>query len=181
MSQGILTITTPNSHLVDIARQAKKNIFLDATGNVEELALLLGIAIADIDYIAVKTKSCIPIKFIQVAGMGRLGQQRGNYQQQQVEAVISQLTQDNPNTGIIRFKKFASDRDLRWFIESRGVNDGSDFDTLILDGIPCPNLASLAARFTCLYGRQLKQRRFVLVIKPPGFEHPSTQLLYQLE
>ena len=154
LAKGILTVTVPDSYLVDIAHSTRKNIFLDATGNVEELALLLGIAVKDIDYMEVKPKSSTLIKYIQVAGMGRLGQQRGNHQQWQVEAVISQLTKDNPNTGIIRFKKFATGKDLRWFIESRGINDGSDFDTLIFDGIPCPNLASLAAQFTCLYGRQ---------------------------
>ena len=154
LSQGTLTITMPNPHLVNIARAVKKNIFLDATGSIEELALLLGIKISDIDYIAVKPNSGAKTKFIQVAGMGRLGQHRGDYQQQQVEAVIGRLLKDDSNAGVIRFKKYATDRDLRWFIESRGVNDAENLNILILDGIPCPNLASLAAAFTCMYGRQ---------------------------
>jgi len=156
LAKGILTITIPNQHLVDIAHTVKKNIFLDATGSLEELALLLGIEISDIDYIAVKPNSGAKTKYVQVAGMGRLGQHRGDYQQQQVQAVINQLYKDNPNTGVIRFKKYATDKDLRWFIESRGVNDAENLNTLILDGIPCPNLASLAAAFTCIYGRQPK-------------------------
>ena len=154
LSQATLTITIPNPRLINIARAAKKSIFLDATGSVEELALLLGIKISDINYIAVKPNSGSQIKFIQVAGMGRLGQHRGKYQQQQVEAVINRLLKDNPHAGIIRFKKYAADKDLRWFVESRGVNDAQNLNTLILDGIPCPNLASLAAAFTCMYGRQ---------------------------
>lgn len=154
LAKGTLTITTPNSHLVNIARAVKKNIFLDATGSIEELALLLGIKISDINYIAVKPNSGAKTKFIQVARMGRLGQHRGNYQQQQVEAVIKQLLKDNPDAALIRFKRYATDNDFRWFIESRGVNDAENLNTLILDGIPCPNLASLAADFTCLYGRQ---------------------------
>ena len=153
LAKGTLTITTPDSYLVNIARAVKKNIFLDATGSIEELALLLGIEIGDIDYIAVEPNSGAKTKFIQVAGIGRLGQHRGNYQQQQVEAVIKQLLKDSPDAGLIRFKKYATDNDFRWFIESRGVNDAENLNTLILDGIPCPNLASLAASFTCLYGR----------------------------
>ena len=154
LSQATLTITVPDSHLVNIVRAVKKNIFLDATGSIEELALLLGIEIGNIDYIAVEPNSGAKTRFIQVAGMGRLGQHRGNYQQQQVEAVIGQLFKNDPNAGVIRFKKYATDNDLRWFIESRGVNDAENLNTLILDGIPCPNLASLAAAFTCMYRRQ---------------------------
>ncbi len=156
LAKGTLTITVPNKHLVDIARAVKKNIFLDATGSIEELALLLGIKISDIDYIAVKPNSGANIRYVQVAGMGRLGQHRGDYQQQQVEAVTNRLLKDNPDSGVMRFKKYATDKDLRWFIESRGVNDAENLNTLILDGIPCPNLASLAAAFTCIYGRQPK-------------------------
>ena len=154
LSQATLIITIPDPHLVNIARAVKKNIFLDATGSIEELALLLGIKISEIDYIAVEPNSGAKIRYIQVAGMGRLGQHRGDYQQQQVEAVIKQLLKDNHDTGVIRFKKYATDSDFRWFIESRGVNDAENLNTLILDGIPCPNLASLAAAFTCMYGRQ---------------------------
>ncbi len=154
LSQATLTIITPNQHLVNIANAVKKNIFLDATGSIEELALLLGVEISEIDYIAVKPNFGAKIRYIQIAGMGRLGQHQGDYQQQQVEAVIKQLLKDSPDAGVIRFKRYATDKDFRWFIESRGVNDAENLNTLILDGIPCPNLASLAAVFTCLYRRQ---------------------------
>ncbi|MGH2412346.1 MAG: hypothetical protein ACRDEA_01330, partial [Microcystaceae cyanobacterium] len=178
MSSGILTITIPDKRLVDIAHAAKKNVFLDATGHKEELVLLLGIDPDEIDHIAAEPSQGADLKIIQVAGMGRLGQQRGNYQQKQVEAVINKLLVDYPHAGVIRFKRYAQSsltkgidavepsqpsseqersRDYRWFIESRGVNDAESLNNLILDGIPCPNLESLAAEFTCIYGRVPKE------------------------
>jgi hypothetical protein len=159
LSSGILRITIPDQDLVKIAHAAKKNIFLDATGHREELALLLGIDLAEIDWVAQEPSPGADLKIIQVAGMGRLGQQRGNYQRQQVEAILKKLLTQHPEAGVIRFKKYTLKSDgiqnvnYRWFIESRGVNDAEGLETLILDGVPCPNLESLAAQFTCIYGR----------------------------
>jgi hypothetical protein len=153
MVKGSLTITTPDQRLVEIAQAAKRNFFLDATGQEQELAQLLGIRVNEIDHVAQEKGESADLEIIQVAGLGRLGQQRGNHQLRQVEAIINKVKEDDPDTAVIRFKKYAEEGDGRWFIESRGCNDWERANTLILDGIPCANLNALAAEFTCIYGR----------------------------
>lgn len=153
LSYGQLTITTPDERLVNIAHAARRNIFLDATGHLDELALLLAIMPEEIYHIRQQPSPGAEVKRVQVAGMGRLGQHRGKEQQRRASAVVDALLKRHPNAGVIRFKRLASDGDYRWFIESRGVNDAQELDTLILDGIPCENLESLAAEFACIYGR----------------------------
>jgi hypothetical protein len=138
---------------VDIAHAAKCNIFLDATGHQEELALLLGIKSEEIYHIKQQQLPGAHLIRVQVAGLGRLGQHRGKEQQRRTQATVSELLKRHPNAGVIRFKRLAIEGDYRWFIESRGVNDAQTLDTLILDGIPCENLEYLAAEFACIYGR----------------------------
>ncbi len=151
---GVLTITVPDNRLVDIAHAASKNIFLDATGHLPDLARLLAIAPPQIEHIAVKPSNSASTKVIQVAGLGRLGQSRGQHQERQTAAITKALEEKHPGIRKIAFKKFAkASEDLRWFIESRGANDAERDKALILEGIPTPNLEALAAEFTCLYGR----------------------------
>ena len=153
-SGGVLTITVPDNRLIDIAHAASKNIFLDATGHLPDLARLLAIAPPQIEHIAVKPSQGANTKIIQVAGLGRLGQSRGKHQERQTIAITKALEEKHPGIRKIGFKKFvAKAEDLRWFIESRGANDAERDKALILEGIPTPNLEALAAEFTCLYGR----------------------------
>ncbi len=155
-SGGRLTITIPDTRLVDLAHAAAKNIFLDATGHLPDLAALLGIPIEEIEHIAVEPEPGLSAKskYIQVAGLGRLGQQRGKHQERQTAAITKALQEKHQ--GRIRkiaSKKFSSGNDLQWFVESRGANDAEKDEALILEGVPTPNIEALAAEFTCLYGR----------------------------
>lgn len=153
LAHGTLTITIPDDRLIRIAHAAHRNIFLDATGHLEELALLLGISCSEITHVRQYEPPSDNLEYTQVAGMGRLGQQRGNEQQRRATAVVDALKAKSPvDTGVIRFKRYAEDGDYRHFIESRGVNNAENLNTLIVDGIPCDNLESLAAEFSCLYG-----------------------------
>ncbi|MGK7934423.1 MAG: hypothetical protein AB4206_01215, partial [Xenococcaceae cyanobacterium] len=153
-SGGVLTITVPDSRLIDIAHAASKNIFLDATGHLPDLAKLLAISFNQIEHIAVKPSKGANTKIIQVVGLGRLGIGRGKHQERQTAAITKALEEKHPGIRKIAFKKFAkASEDLRWFIESRGANDAERDKALILEGIPTPNLEALAAEFTCLYGR----------------------------
>lgn len=165
LTYGQLTITTPDERLVDIAHAAKHNIFLDATGHLDELALLLAILPTEICHLRQQPSPGAEVKRVQVAGMGRLGQHRGKEQQRRASAVVDELLKKHPNAGVIRFKRQACDGDYRWFVESRSVNDAQELDTLILDGIPCENLESMAAEFACLYGRAPIEG--TLVVKTP--------------
>jgi hypothetical protein len=153
MSYGHLTITSPDERHLAIARAANKNIFLDATGHLEELALLLGVRPEEIGHIKQAVPPTDNLEVTQVALLGRLGQQRGDEQKRRVDAILNELTTRNPDSGVIRFKRFAETGQYCWFVESRGINDAQKLTTLILDGIPCENMEALAAEFTCIYGR----------------------------
>ena len=157
LCHGQLTITTPDSRLIEIAHAAQRNIFLDATGHLKELALLLGVETNEIIHVRQYQPPTTNLEHIQVGTLGRLGQSRGESQQLRATAVVDAVRAESPdNTGVMRFKRHAQTGDYRYFIESRGVNDGEKITTLILDGIPTENLESLAAQFACLYGRPPK-------------------------
>ena len=153
-SGGMLTITVPDTRLTEIAHAGKQNIFLDATGHLLDLAALLDVRVGEIEHIASEpsNKGAV-VKVIQVAGLGRLGQQRGNHQKRQTAAITKTLQEKHPGLRKIAFKRFAEGKDLRWFIESRGANDAEKETALILEGIPTPNIEALKAEFTCLHGR----------------------------
>lgn len=149
-----MTVTIADDRLVDIARKAKQNIFLDATGNLSDLAAMLDIPVEEISHIVTKP-SCkkASVKIVQVAGLGRLGQQRGKHQERQTAAITKALKEKHPGIRKIAFKRFAENEDLRWFVESRGSNDAEQAPALILEGVPTPNINALAAEFACIYGR----------------------------
>ena len=153
-SGGLLTITVPDSRLTEIAHAGQQNIFLDATGDLLELAALLDVRVGEIEHIAASpSNKGAQVKYVQVAGLGRLGQQRGNHQKRQTAAITQALQEKHPGIRKIAFKSFAQGGDLRWFIESRGANDAEKETALILEGIPTPNIEALKAEFTCLHGR----------------------------
>ncbi|NJN12981.1 MAG: hypothetical protein HC815_35650 [Richelia sp. RM1_1_1] len=151
-----LIITTPNNRLAEIAASAKKNIFLDATGRVEELAQLLVVPHTQIFKCKQQSdETPSNLEVIQIAGLGRMGISRGDDQQRRGKAVISELisqcSEKGENHELITFKKF--DGKYQWFVDSRGSNDLEGIQNIILDGIPTPNLEALKAEFTCIYGR----------------------------
>ncbi|HBY77869.1 MAG TPA: hypothetical protein DEG47_12915, partial [Cyanobacteria bacterium UBA11148] len=151
---GVLSITLPDERLIKIASSAKANIFLDATGDAMELAQLLGVSPTEI--VNLKQSVCEPdnLDVIQVATLGRLGcSDRSAILQQRIDAIVKTLQAKDPTAKVIDFKKFAHADTLRWWIESRGINDLESATTLILTGTPCRNLSHLEAEFTLMYGR----------------------------
>ena len=150
-----LTITTPNNRLAEIAASAKKNIFLDATGRTIELAQLLNIPYTQIFKCRQKEQFKENLEVIQVAGLGRMGINRGDDQQKRGKALIAEITKQSIEKGesceVITFKKF--DGKYQWFVDSRGSNDLEGIQNIILDGIPTANLEALKAEFTCIHGR----------------------------
>ncbi|MEM9925104.1 MAG: hypothetical protein AAF915_15360 [Cyanobacteria bacterium P01_D01_bin.50] len=153
-----LTITTPNNRLAEIAANAKKNIFLDATGRTIELAQLLNIPHTQIFRCKQEEQEKQNLEVIQVAGLGRMGINRGGDQQKRGKAVIaeiiSQCEEKGEKSEVITFKKFNGK--YQWFVDSRGSNDLEGIQNIILDGIPTANLEALKAEFTCVHGRTPK-------------------------
>ena len=165
VQHGRLNITTSDPRLVEIARAAKANIFLDATMTVEDLALVLGL---DDPTSIINIRQAIPnnnnLEVIQVATMGRLGigsrrkDEKGEdtFLQKRIFALTDQIKRieaEGKTVAVIDFKKFAKADIRSWWADTRGVNDFETVDVLILIGVPCPNLADLEAEFTVLHGR----------------------------
>ena len=143
-----LTIAYPDERLQAIARAAKGNIFLDATHQPQDLSLSLGCDAEEIHHIEQQATPPDNLEIIQVADLGRMSKQRGNDQQRRAEAIIKHFRALDPTTKVIDFK--VNEQDGAWFRDSRGVNNFTDSNTLILVGTPCPNLAALLAEYSCL-------------------------------
>jgi len=156
LNRGVLSITVADRRLIEIAHAAKANIFLDATGSPEKLALMLGIENEGILHIQQATSKKAELIIKQIVDHGRLGISRGAEQVRAIEAIVAAIRQEDPAAAVIDFKKFTSMEEalnLKWFSESRGSNLAQSAKTLILVGTPCRPIATLAAEFTLLYGR----------------------------
>jgi len=155
LNRGVLSITVADRRLIEIAHAAKANIFLDATGSPEKLALMLGIGNEGFLHIQQATSNKAELIIKQIVDHGRLGISRGAEQVRAIEAIVAAIRQEDP-AAVIDFKKFTSMEEalnLKWFSESRGSNLAQSAKTLILVGTPCRPIATLAAEFTLLYGR----------------------------
>ena len=165
VNYGVLTITRVNQELVNIAHSSAKNIFMDATGDVEFLRAILGVSMDEIDHVAQEDPDTnklfavdkADLSITQVCDLGRLGQKRGGNQQKRANAVIDAIKQQSDSVATIRFKKVTKEQNdrfsYRWYIESRATNDLETVNTLILEGTPTPNLEQLRSEFACAYGR----------------------------
>ncbi len=164
IQNGILTISVAEERLATIARAAKVNIFLDATGDSEDLARVLGVDPAEILTVRQVMPDASNLEVVQVATVGRLGigsrrkDKNGDdtFLQKRIDALITQIQQDAPGkVATIDFKRHTTDGDGKrhWWVDSRGVNDLEDCDVLILVGVPCRNLADLEAEFSVLSRR----------------------------
>lgn len=194
INHGILTITIPERRLSEIARAAKSNIFLDATATAEDLAQVLGIAPSEILTMRQSIPDTSNLEIVQVATMGRLGvgsrrkdkDGEDTLLQKRVDALISQIQQDNPGkVGIIDFKRHTSNGDGKrhWWVDSRGVNDLEDCDALVMVGTPCRNLSDLEAEFTILYGRPPQEgtERVKYPVQVNGQPSPDLQPWFEME
>ncbi|HEY9763481.1 MAG TPA: hypothetical protein V6D07_13200 [Trichocoleus sp.] len=148
-----LTLTLPDERHRELAAAHKAVIFLDATLSPEDLALKLGCSVEDIYVCRQHVEETDNLSITQVTDLGRLGLQRGREQEKRAEALISHYQGLDPDAKVIDFKKFGADG--AWWRDSRGVNDFTRTQTLILVGTPCRNLASLQAEYACLTEQQI--------------------------
>jgi len=151
-----LTVSMADSRLRDIADMAAANLYLDATIDLADLEMRLDASVHTIR----QSGALVMPPIYQVSNLGRLGMQRREKQTCRVDAIIARLTQLDPTTQFIDFKKFTkSDKFPNvdygvWFRDSRGSNDFNHAKTLAIVGTPCANIAMLRAEYvalTCLH------------------------------
>jgi len=148
-----LVVTQPDRYHQQIVREAGLSLFLDATGNREELAKSLGISPDQVMVIRKPQPEYPNLKIVQVMGLGTPKKVRSDLLVQRIEAFTTTLTKRHKNLGIIDWNREGG-KGL-WFADSRGTNRYKDCDALALIGSPCPNLGAIAAEFAILYGRQV--------------------------
>jgi hypothetical protein len=149
-----LTVSMADSRLRDIADRAAANLYLDATIDLADLEMRLNASVHTIK----QSGALVMPPIYQVSNLGRLGMQRREKQTDRVDAIIARLTQLDPTTQFIDFKKFTkSDKFPNtnygvWFRDSRGSNDFKHAKTLAIVGTPCANIAMLRAEYVALTG-----------------------------
>jgi hypothetical protein len=185
---GALTITLPDSRLSEVAAASKGNIFLDATGNAQDLALTLGIERKEILTVFQVVPDTSNLEVIQVATMGRLGvgSDRSEFCQKRVDALISQIKVNTPgDVAVFDFKRHTADGDgkRRWWTDSRGVNDLENCTALVLGGVPCRNLGELEAEFSVLHGRSPQEgtKKVKCPVQIKGQPSPDLQPYFEME
>jgi hypothetical protein len=108
---------------------------------------------------AIKQSGVLMMRQIfQVHNLGRLGMQRREEKTAKVEAIIAHLTNLDPTTRVIDFKKFAKSQDGFWFRDSRGSNDFKNAKTFVIVGTPCANIAMLRADYVAMTGLHPKDK-----------------------
>ncbi len=143
-----LTVSLRDSRLRDIAHRSAANLYLDATIDVTDLEMRLNAPVHTIK----QSGELVMPPILQVNNLGRLGMQRSDGQTAKVEAIIAHLTNLDPTTRVIDFKKFAKNQDGLWFRDSRGSNDFKDAKTFVIVGTPCANIAMLRADYVAMTG-----------------------------
>jgi len=183
-----LIITLPNERLAEVTLAAAGNIFLDATASPEDLALKLGCNPEEILVVRQAIPDTSNLEIIQVATMGRLGvgNNRSEFCQKRVNAIINQIQQDTVGkVAVFDFKRHTTPGDGKrhYWVDSRGVNDLEDCAALVLVGTPCRNLSDLEAEFTILYNRPPKEgtERVKYPIQVKGQLSPDLQPYFEME
>lgn len=148
-----LIVTQPDKYHQQIVKAARLSVFLDATGNREDLARSLGIAPDEVMVIRKPQPTYPNLQISQVVGLGTPRKDRSSGLLKRISALKQALTDLHLNLGTIDWNR--EDGAGLWFADSRGTNRYKDCDALILIGSPCPNLGAMAAEFSILYGYQV--------------------------
>jgi hypothetical protein len=147
-----LTIFTRSDRHAAIAKAAKFNIFLDATIDREQLALLLDVDPSEIYVVGQETPNHENLKILQITGLGKLGKGRSELKKQQVAALRKGLRERYPGVIFADWKCHAEEGDGQWFVNLRGSNEFQTAPTMAVFGVPYQNVGVLQAQYQTLTG-----------------------------
>ncbi|MFM7602271.1 MAG: hypothetical protein ACKO7R_13910 [Pseudanabaena sp.] len=152
---GKLTVSLLDERLRDIVHRSAANLYLDATVDGSDLQMRLDAPVHTIK----QSGELVMPQIFQVHNLGRLGIQRREEKTAKVQAIIAHLTNLDPTTRVIDFKKFASSEAHGfWFRDSRGSNDFKNANTFVIVGTPCANIAMLRADYVAMTGLHPKDK-----------------------
>ncbi len=147
-----LTIFTRSDRHAAIAKAAKFNIFLDATIDREQLALLLDVDPSEIYVVGQETPNHENLKILQITGLGKLGKGRSELKKQQVAALRKGLRERYPGVIFADWKCHAEEGDGQWFVNLRGSNEFQNAPAMAVFGVPYQNIGYLQALYQALTG-----------------------------
>ncbi|OKH29915.1 hypothetical protein NIES2101_42880 [Calothrix sp. HK-06] len=149
-----LTVHSKSNTHLDLVREAKTNIFIDATLSRRLLALKLKIKQSEILLIEEEKPNYSNLTIIQITGMGKLGRQRASGMiEERIPALKAYLrAKHKDDIAFFDHKLFAGPEDGYHFRDNRGVNRFEGTSALASIGIPCSNLGALKVEFQLLYG-----------------------------
>ena len=155
VDHGGLIISLPDPRHSLMLRSVQTIIIQDATiTKAEVLALLPWLKPEEIIEVRAKAPKIENVRVVQVADMGRCGKQRGADQDKRIDALLKTWKKSHRDLGAIDYK--GSTADGFWWCDTRGVNVWQSRKALALVGTPCPNIASLQARYSAIVGRPVE-------------------------
>ncbi|MEB3150906.1 MAG: hypothetical protein VKL60_18050 [Sphaerospermopsis sp.] len=149
---GRLTITKRDVQHLQLANNARFNLYLDATVSRKTLALKRGIDPEQILVIRRAKPDYSNLTVKHITGLGNINGDRSPEKQQRVAAVKQKIDKDNPDNASIEWKQHATENDGYHFRDGRGQNRFEDKTTLAIYGVPIQNVGSLANEFQLLTG-----------------------------
>ncbi|OKH30122.1 hypothetical protein NIES2101_42725 [Calothrix sp. HK-06] len=149
-----LTVHSKSNTHLDLVREAKTTVFVDATLSRKLLALKLKVKQSEILLIEEEKPDYSNLTIIQIIGMGKLGRQRtDSMTEERIPALKAYLrAKHKDDIAFFDHKLFAEPEDGYHFRDNRGVNRFEGTSALASIGIPCSNLGALKVEFQLLYG-----------------------------
>lgn len=92
------------------------------------------------------------VELVQVTGLGVMGFNRGERQEEKSKAVVDALRSIDSQALVIDAQNYALNGDGYWFRDSRGRNDFVNANTLILVGTPFPSLGAVVDEYALMMG-----------------------------
>lgn len=151
---GKLTVHSKSNTHLDLVREAKANIFVDATLSRNLLARKLEVEPNEVLLIEEEKPDYSNLTITQVDGMGQLTRQRADSMKDERIPALKSYLQNIYKDDIAFFdhKVHAGSKDGYHFRDNRGVNRFENISAIASFGIPYSNLGVLKAEFQLLYG-----------------------------
>ncbi|WP_052754581.1 PriCT-2 domain-containing protein [Calothrix sp. 336/3] len=163
IKNGELILNIKNERQPNIIKSFDFVVMMDATANVDELALMLGIKPEEITVISELQPDYNNLKIHQINDMGLMGKDRSPTASKRLEALRTELGDRHQSLGVIDHLAVKADDDGYWFVSNRGSNEYLKNDALLLIGSPRQNIGALQQKYITLTGDRNIDR------ESPGF------------
>jgi len=153
--RGTLTITLRDTRMADVAKAMRFNLFLDATGHKNDLALALGVSTHEIVQIEQEPPDFSNLTIVQVNGFLRASNNRSDSCDTRIAIAKAKLREQHLDIAIfdhLSKKDTAGGCDAHHFgNQTRGSNVFALYRAIASFGIPAPSMSALQDYSPCNY------------------------------